>query len=90
MEDGELTQSVYVRSNRGKMFSSIAAGTEKGEIWTIMHPFKDEGVNKQLVHRGAVTRLAQTSDQKILFSAGEDGSLFVFKIGEEKIKDERE
>lgn len=55
-----------------------------------MHPFKDEGVNKQLIHRGAVTRLAQTLDQNILFSAGEDGSLFVFKISEEKIKDERE
>lgn len=65
------------------MFSSIAAGTNHGEIWTILHPFMQEGVNRLLVHRGPVTRLAQTADQSILFSAGEDGSLFIFKVSEE-------
>jgi len=62
LEDGQLTQSVYIRSNRGHHLQSIACGTNRGEVWTILHPHKLEGANKQLSHRGPVTVLAQTLD----------------------------
>jgi hypothetical protein len=37
------------------------------------------------LHQGAVTALATTPDFKMLFSASSDGSIFLFKIGEERI-----
>lgn len=80
-----MTQTVYFKPTMSKAFSSVVAGTNKGELWTILHPFKDEGANKQLVHTGPVSRLAQTTDQQVLFSAGEDGTLFVFTLVEEQI-----
>ena len=88
LEDGELTQSVYIRSSRGRLLQSIAVGTTRGEVWTILHPHKLEGANKQLAHRGSVTVLGQTLDQNVLFSAGEDGCLFVYKLSEEKVSSE--
>lgn len=56
----------------------------------MLHPFKEDGANKQLVHRGPVSRLAQTTDQSMLFSAGEDGTLFVFTLTEEQVGDVQE
>jgi hypothetical protein len=86
-ESGELTQTTYIKSNRGSMHKSIANGTSNGEIWTMLHPFKENGQNKTLVHKGAITRLVQTIDSSTLFSAGEDGTLFIYQINEEKITD---
>jgi len=51
----------------------------------LLHPFLEGGITKYVLHSGAVTSLAATHDCKTLFSASSDGSLFIFKISEEKI-----
>jgi len=38
-----------------------------------------------VAHKGPVTRVVSTPDSKLIVSAGQDGSLFIYQINEEKI-----
>jgi len=51
----------------------------------LLYPYVDGGIAKYNVHHGAVTCLVATPDNKFLFSASDDGSLFILKVSDEKI-----
>jgi hypothetical protein len=51
----------------------------------LQYPFTKGGVTRINSHRGEVTKLVSTIDSRILFSAGDDGCIFIYQIGEEKI-----
>ena len=59
-------------------------GNNHGEIKTMLHPFQEKGISRALSHKGTVTRLLCTQDSRFLFSAGEDGTLFIYHVEEEK------
>ena len=75
-------------SNRGKKLSGFAMGNNLGEIKTMLHPFQDDGINRALSHKGTVTRLLSTQDSRFLFSAGEDGTLFIYNVEDEEVTHE--
>ena len=41
-------------------------------------------------HKGSITRLIKTVDSKLLFTAGEDGCIFVYQLKDEKVVKESE
>jgi hypothetical protein len=49
-----------------------------------------DGSTKILSHKGAITRIVKTVDSKLLFSAGEDGCLFVYQLKEDKLVREQD
>jgi len=59
-------------------------GTSNGEIKTVLHPYQERGVSRALSHKGTVTKVVSTQDSRFLFSAGEDGTLFIYSVEEEK------
>ena len=69
---------------RGKNLSGFAIGASTGEVKMLLHPLVDKGISRFLSHKGAITRLVCTQDSRFLFSAGEDGVLFMYQIEEEK------
>lgn len=62
----------------------FAMGTSNGEIKTVLHPYQERGVSRALSHKGTVTKVVSTQDSRFLFSAGEDGTLFIYSVEEEK------
>ena len=60
-------------------------GTSQGEVKCLLHPYAEKGVTRALSHKGNVTKLVSTQDSRFLFSAGEDGTLFVYQVLEEKV-----
>ena len=58
------------------------AGTENGAIRSMKSPFgTDAGVfQEHAAHSGPITRLRVSYDENFLFSVGEDGCFFIFKI----------
>ena len=65
-------------------------GNNHGEIKTMLYPYKDKGISRALSHKGTVTRLLSTQDSRFLFSAGEDGTLFIYHVEEEKVAEPNE
>ena len=45
-------------------------------------------MSRALSHKGTITKLISTQDSRFLFSAGEDGNLFIYHIEEEKIPEQ--
>jgi cilia- and flagella-associated protein 57 len=74
-------------SNSGKV---LAAGTENGNIRVFKYPFNtDQGLisdigsfQEHVAHIGPITQLKISFDDQYLFSAGEDGSLYIFRISD--------
>lgn len=79
-----MTQVQHLRLQRGRNLQGFAIGASTGEIKMLLHPLLDKGISRFLSHKGAVTRIISTQDSRFLFSAGEDGCLFVYQIEEEK------
>ena len=50
----------------------------------VLQPFIAKGISRQKSHKGTVTRLLTSLDSRFLFSGGEDGTLFIYQIEEEK------
>mmetsp|Transcript_14739 Transcript_14739/g.19982 ORF Transcript_14739/g.19982 Transcript_14739/m.19982 type:complete len:83 (+) Transcript_14739:33-281(+) len=73
--------------NRGRNLQGFALGSSTGEIKMLLHPYVDKGVSRFLSHKGNVTKLISSQDSRFLFSAGEDGTLFMYQIEEEKNPD---
>ena len=83
-EPGILTQTTFLRMDRTRQLRGFAMGNNLGEIKTVLHPYQDKGISRALSHKGTVTRLLSTQDSRFLFSAGEDGTLFIYHVEEEK------
>jgi WD40 repeat protein len=86
--DVGLTQLLV--SNSGKM---LFVGTTNGSVRSMKFPFEDDvgQFQEHQTHSSAVTRLRASYDDQFLFSAGEDGSLFIFRISDrERSKRDRE
>lgn len=79
-----LTQTQFLRMNRGHGLQGFVSGTNHGELKTMLHPYQDKGMGRALSHKGTVTRLVATQDSRFLFSAGEDGTLFIYTVDEKK------
>ena len=73
-----FTQTTFLRSQRGRNLQGFAMGNNLGEIKTMLHPCVDKGISRALSHKGNVTKLVSTQDSRFLFSAGEDGTLFIY------------
>ncbi|KAJ3033909.1 Cilia- and flagella-associated protein 57 [Rhizophlyctis rosea] len=76
-----LTQIVL--SNSGRM---MFAGTSTGAIRSIKFPLSSDPNDYQThaAHSEAVTKLRVSNDDQYLFSAGEDGCLYVFRISDKE------
>ncbi|ORX44505.1 WD40 repeat-like protein [Piromyces finnis] len=94
IEDSQVTREmntkeVYTQiilSNSGKM---LFAGTSRGTIRAIRYPFNsitEVEYREHKAHSKAVTALQISCDDKYLFSAGEDGNIFIFQINEREDK----
>lgn len=74
--DVVLTQVCMSRSGR-MMFT----GTSSGMIRAVRVPLTDSGDHQDYpAHAGSVSRIKMSYDDQYLFSAGDDGSLFVFRV----------
>lgn len=85
---GELTKTLYIRTQinkTSKLLCGFISGTDRGQLSLLLQPYIDGGIAKYNVHLGAVTCLVATPDNKFVFSASEDGSLFIFKVSDERI-----
>ena len=85
-DQGVLTSTAYLKLPRGnRQTAGFASGTDEGQIQVLLHPYSEGGISRLLTHKGAVTRVMTTLDSKVLFSAGEDGTLFIYHVSEEKV-----
>eukprot|EP01062_Namystynia_karyoxenos_P016092 TRINITY_DN15868_c0_g1_i1.p1 TRINITY_DN15868_c0_g1~~TRINITY_DN15868_c0_g1_i1.p1 ORF type:complete len:1211 (+),score=554.97 TRINITY_DN15868_c0_g1_i1:104-3736(+) len=78
-EDTCLTSLAYA-SNHKLLF----AGSEDGSIKVAAHPLQNYWHQAEVTsaHSGPVTRIALTTDESVLFSVSEDGSLWIFDVRE--------
>ena len=73
----------------------LIGGTDKGSLHLFTYPFNlDLGNGVQLAsplleqitaHAGEVTKILLSPDNRYLFSAGTDGTLFIFQVSETPI-----
>lgn len=87
----EITQSTITRefeanilmtqvalSNSGRM---LFVGTHSGTIRALRYPFAEQhDFQEHQAHSGAVTKLRVSHDDQYLFSASEDGCLYMFRL----------
>ena len=84
---GVLTHTVFTGVGKTKSFIS---STNNGQLQSLLYPYSDGGYNNLKVHKGSITKIVLTKDNKLLFSAGEDGSLFILRVSEEKIPSKKD
>jgi WD40 repeat protein len=79
-----LTQIVL----SGKM---LVAGTANGSIYAFKYPLDGDNFEFQehVIHSGSVSRLRTSFDGEYLFSAGDDGSVFISKLTDKESKHKR-
>jgi WD40 repeat protein len=53
-----------------------------------MHPYTENGLTQIISHKGPVNKVTPTSDFNYLFSAGNDGTLFIYKLDSERLAPE--
>lgn len=77
----ECVPTQVMLSHSGKM---MFIGTSNGSVLSMKFPFgTDAGVNTEhQAHSSQVTRLRISCDDQFLFSASDDGCLFIFKISD--------
>eukprot|EP00730_Choanoeca_flexa_P000903 TRINITY_DN10389_c0_g2_i3.p1 TRINITY_DN10389_c0_g2~~TRINITY_DN10389_c0_g2_i3.p1 ORF type:complete len:1202 (+),score=338.92 TRINITY_DN10389_c0_g2_i3:34-3639(+) len=74
--DAVLTQLALGASGR-----LVLAGTSHGTVRSYQHPLTEDPTVASLVaHDGPVTRMRLSPDNTQLFSAGEDGCLFIYQV----------
>jgi hypothetical protein len=74
-------------AHRKVFFAGIAESNRPGGIHLIKYPF--EKVGEVQAHSSQVERLAMSHDNKWLFSAGNDGSLCVFKFENKELNSKK-
>ena len=66
--------------------AAVASGTSSGDVFTLLYPNPpDNGMSRILAHKGPVSRVMVTQDARLLFSTGEDGTVWIYQVEEEKI-----
>ncbi|ORY42020.1 hypothetical protein BCR33DRAFT_329930 [Rhizoclosmatium globosum] len=78
LEAGDVLTQVAI-SNSGRM---LFVGTSRGCLRSLKYPLTGESSDFQehQVHSGSVNRLRISFDDSYLFSASEDGTIYMFKI----------
>jgi WD40 repeat protein len=86
--DGNQVMTQIALSNSGRM---LFVGTQMGTIRALRFPFGDQhDFQEHQAHNGPVTKLKVSYDDQYLFSAGEDGCLYMYKLTEKEGKKERQ
>lgn len=80
-EVGEYTQVKFVRLNQ--KVSGLLTGSDQGSITILPLDLYDRYIEQISVHQGAVNYLTLSPDHRLMFSAGQDGSIFIFRITEQ-------
>ena len=88
-EEGRYSQVAFVKTNRSKV-TGLVVGSDKGALSVFAYPFVPRALDVVSAHAGEVTRLALSADGRFLFSAGADGSVFVFSLGEQSLQEVRQ
>lgn len=84
-DEGKFTQVKYVRTNKSKV-GALIAGSDKGNLSILNYTSNDPRIlDTVTVHQGEVNKIIVSPDGRFLFSAGSDGSLFIFQIGEQTL-----
>ena len=76
---GELTQTTFVKHMKSRV-TAFVSGTSEGHLQSVSYPYHDCGIYSHIQHKGAISILKATADFNYLFSAGEDGVLFVYEV----------
>ncbi len=71
----------FVKTNKSKI-NGLITGSDKGNLNIFSYPFNERILDQISVHAGEVTKIIISPDNRFLFSAGSDGTLFIFQIGE--------
>lgn len=67
----------FVRTTKSKV-TGFVAGSEKGNLYIFSYPFHEVVLDHITAHSGEVTKIIISPDNRYLFSAGSDGSLFIY------------
>ncbi|KAJ1618791.1 quinon protein alcohol dehydrogenase-like superfamily, partial [Pavlovales sp. CCMP2436] len=76
----KATQLVLTAADRVTKQHTLVVGQGNGVLASFNWPLDEAPSLVQAVHRGAITRLRLSADGAHLFSAGEDGAVFVFLV----------
>jgi WD40 repeat protein len=52
------------------------------------NPFQERVIEKINAHAGEITKIILSPDNRFLFSAGTDGTLFIFSVSEQLISND--
>ena len=79
---GKFTQVKYINYNQ--KIQGVIAATDKGSVQVLnnYNNFQFDEKFEFIAHYGAVTQMAVSPDNQHLFTAGQDGSLMIWDIGE--------
>lgn len=80
-EEGRFTQVRFVKTVRQRI-SGFIAGNDKGSLNIFSYPFHDVVLDQITAHAGEVTKIIVSPDNRYVFSAGTDGCLFIYAVGE--------
>jgi WD40 repeat protein len=76
--EGNQVMTQVALSHSGRM---LFVGTHSGTIRALRYPFGEQhDFQEHLAHQGPVTKLKVSYDDQYLFSSGEDGCLYMFKL----------
>jgi WD40 repeat protein len=76
--EANLTMTQVALSNSGRM---LFVGTHAGTIRALRFPFGDQhDFQEHQAHAGPVSQLRVSSDDQFLFSASEDGCIYMFRL----------
>merc|ERR1719389_272744 len=86
---GEITNFIETEKTLGQLalahsaralFAGVAEPEEPGAIRAYTFPPQRDGVIETQTHAGPVTRMCVTLDDGMLFTAGEDGTLYIYEV----------
>lgn len=76
----KLSQVCFFQSNHHQPV--YIASTDDGSVVNYGSSLSNQWLEEISAHQGTVTRLRASPDGKFVFSGGEDGSIFIFKVEE--------
>ncbi|KAJ3337549.1 Cilia- and flagella-associated protein 57, partial [Kappamyces sp. JEL0680] len=86
--EGSQAMTQIALSNSGRM---LFVGTHTGTIRALRFPFGDQhDFQEHQAHNGPVTRLKISYDDQYLFSTGEDGCLYMYKLTDKEDRSKKE
>jgi hypothetical protein len=74
------------------MAMGLIGGTDKGQLHIFAYPFTTPEapllsplLDQISAHAGEITKIVISPDSRFLFSAGTDGTMFIFSISEQQV-----